>query len=79
MLFFDSLKSYDKFNLLEKIRKWLSNVYKDENPKDFKETESCTIFDEVQIYHPNGKWYIWLNSRDKKYELIPFTNFPHKK
>ena len=52
---------------------------KDKNSKDFKKTESCTMFDEIQIYKPDGKWYIWLNSRDKKYKLIPFTNFPHKK
>ena len=51
---------------------------KDKNSKDLKKTESCTMFDEIQIYQPDGKWYIWLNSRDNKYKLIPFTNFPTK-
>ena len=43
-----------------------------------KKTESCTMFDEIQIYQPDGKWYIWLNSRDNKDKFIPFTNLPTK-
>ena len=79
MLFFDSLKLHGKLNILKNIQRWLNNVYKDKNSKDFKEKESCTIFDKVQIYQPNGKWYIWLNSRDNKCKLIPFTNVFHEK
>ena len=55
MLFFDSLKLHGKLNILKNIQRWLNNVYKDKNSKDFKEKESCTIFDKVQIYQPNGK------------------------
>ena len=28
---------------------------KDKNSKYFKKTESCTMFDEIQIYQPDGK------------------------
>ena len=28
---------------------------KDKKSKDLKKTESCTMFDEIQIYQPDGK------------------------
>ena len=62
ILLLDSLKLHGKLNILKNIRRWLNNVYKDKytkekdkNSKDLKKTKSCTMFDEIQIYQPDGK------------------------
>ena len=61
ILLLDSLKLHGKLNVLKNIRRWLNNVYEDKYTKKkikiqkIKKTESCTMFDEIQIYQPDGK------------------------
>ena len=66
-----SLCSRNTSDILRNVNRWLSDIYKYNHSHDLKIISWCTTFKNVEIYRPDGKWYVLLISLDK--EIKSFT------